>query len=92
MGVRVRPGPTNTEDRKMKYTIKEIVKDRKATFVYYRQAHLYFKVVMSVDEAYLFPIPIHDLMEASVMAEERAITLMRYIRKALEDGTFVRYY
>ena len=75
----------------MKYTIKEIVKNRYAHFAYYRCNTLYYKVNMDGDD-YMFPIPVDDLMEASVHGEERAITLMRYIRKALDDGTFVRYY
>lgn len=77
----------------MKYSIKDIVKNRDATFVYYRQHHLYYKVTIIEDDiSYIFPIPVADLMEASVNVVERAITLMRYIRKAIDDGTFVRYY
>jgi len=74
----------------MNYTIKEIVKDRYAHFAYYRHNMLYYKVELD-GVPYSFPIPTEDLMEASVHGEERAITLMRYIRKALDDGTFVRY-
>lgn len=77
----------------MKYSIKDIVKNRDAIFVYYRQYHLYYKVTIEEDDvSYIFPIPIADLMEASVNSTERAITLMRYIRKAIDDGSFVRYY
>ena len=75
----------------MKHTIKDIVKDRNAYYVYYRQNTLYYAVDME-DGTYMFPIPTEDLMEASVNATERAITLMRYIRKAVNSGSFVRYY
>ena len=75
----------------MKYTIKEIVQGRTAQFAYYRQKHLYYSIELD-DGNYVFPIPIEDLMEASVNREERAITLMRYVRKALDEGSFVRYY
>ena len=75
----------------MKHTIKEIVKDRYARFLYYRCGVLYYTVDLDGEE-YMFPVPTEDLMEASVNKEERAITLMRYIRKALDAGSFVRYY
>ena len=72
-----------------KSDIKRIVKDNKAGFWYYRQQHFYY--VIYVDNApYIFPIPLEDLGDASLNAEEKAIHLMRYIRKAIEDKTFVR--
>ena len=33
---------------------------------------------------------LEDLGTATLLAEHKAITLMRYIRKALEDHTFVK--
>jgi len=75
----------------MDMSIKNIVKDRMVHFVYYRQKTLYYKVDLD-GEWYMFPVPIDDLMEASCNVTERAITLMRYIRKAIDKGAFVRYY
>jgi hypothetical protein len=37
-----------------------------------------------------FPVSLEDIGGATLTAEFKAITLMRYIRKALADGTFVR--
>jgi hypothetical protein len=39
---------------------------------------------------YRFPVSLEDLGTATLLAEHKAITLMRYIRKALEDHTFVK--
>jgi hypothetical protein len=39
---------------------------------------------------YKFPVSLEDLGTATLLAEHKAITLMRYIRKALEDSTFVK--
>ncbi len=39
---------------------------------------------------YKFPVNLEDLGTATLLAEHKAITLMRYIRKALEDKTFVK--
>jgi len=41
-------------------------------------------------QKYQFPISLEDSGGATLTAEFTAITLMRYIRKALADGTFVR--
>ena len=69
-------------------TIKQIVKDNKATFSFYRQNVAYYNVTVD-GVVYVFPVPVDDLGGATLNAEEKAITLMRYIRKALADGTFV---
>jgi hypothetical protein len=38
--------------------------------------------------AYRFPIPLEDAKGTTLFAEFKAITLMRWIRKALEHKTF----
>ncbi len=70
-----------------------VTKDNMCDFVYYRQGHLYYRVTRVNDNhwTYMFPVPISDLAEATVNTEEKSLYLMRYIRKALEDGTLVRY-
>jgi hypothetical protein len=49
---------------------------------------LYYTVSVG-GHAYTFPIAIDDLQTATIGRVEKAITLMRYIRKALNDKTFV---
>ena len=68
--------------------IKDIVKNNTAYFLYYRHQHIYYGVDTS-DGKYMFPIPLEDVQDATINASEKAITVMRYIRKALDDSTFV---
>lgn len=70
-------------------TLKDIVKNNTAYFSHYRAMHLYYTVKVAGDN-YIFPVPIEDIGEASFSNEDKAIIMMRYIRKAMEEGTFVR--
>lgn len=71
--------------------IKEIVKDNVVRFSKYRQGVVYYSVrVPSEGLDYLFPVPLADIGDATLLAEDKAMVFMRYIRKALEEGTFVR--
>jgi hypothetical protein len=45
-------------------------------------------VVTVQDQTYNFPISIEDAKGRTLFAEFKAITLMRWIRKALDDKTF----
>lgn len=67
--------------------IKELVKDKKeAIFECYRNETLYYSV--TTDEGkYQFPIPIEDMKGTTINREEKALQLMRWIRKADENGT-----
>ncbi|MBL4580472.1 MAG: hypothetical protein JKY29_01525 [Gammaproteobacteria bacterium] len=57
--------------------IKEIVKNQNAHFVFYRDHSLFYET----DNGFLFSVPISDAGSATINAEEKAILLMRYIRK-----------
>ena len=71
--------------------IKEIVKNNTVRFDRYRQNHMYYVVaVPGEDSEFSFPVPLEDIGDATLNAEDKAITFMRYIRKAIEDGTFVK--
>jgi hypothetical protein len=69
-----------------------------ASFVYYRQGYMYFEVESWVKKngfdsqlrRFMFPVEVADLGTATVNNIEKAITMMRYIRKALEDGTMIQ--
>jgi len=69
--------------------IKNIVKNNVARFSFYRAGHMYYEVAVD-GQLYRFPVSLEDLGTATLVAEHKAITLMRYIRKALEDHTFVK--
>jgi hypothetical protein len=68
---------------------KNIVKDNTATFSFYRAGYMYYEVVVK-GQHYRFPVSLEDLGTATLLREHKAITLMRYIRKTLEDRTFVK--
>ena len=70
-------------------TIKEIVKGNLARFSFYRAGHAFYEVEIEGTK-YKFPVSPEDLGTATLFAEHKAITLMRYIRKALENKTFVK--
>lgn len=77
----------------MKLTIKEIVKNNHVKFKRYRKGILYYcvEVLNENDElkSYEFPVPIEDCGDADFYWCDKAILFMRYIRKSLDDGTFV---
>ncbi len=60
--------------------IIDIVKDQKAHFVFFRDQSLFYET----DGGFQFPVPIGDAGSATFNAEEKAILLMRYIRKHVE--------
>jgi hypothetical protein len=63
--------------------------DNPAHFSFYRAGHVYYTVEVD-GQTYVFPIALEDVGNASLFATIKAITLMRWIRKALTDGTFVK--
>lgn len=72
----------------MSQDLKAIVgNNNKAVFSHYRDGN-FFYVVKVQNETYSFPIPIEDAKGTTLFAEFKAITLMRWIRKAIEDKTF----
>jgi hypothetical protein len=73
----------------MTLSIKQIVKNNTARFSFYRAGNIFYTVEVS-GQTYQFPVSLEDIGGATLTAEFKAITLMRYIRKALVDGTFVK--
>jgi hypothetical protein len=70
-------------------SIKQIVKDKMARFSFYRAGNIFYTVDVE-GQTYQFPVSLEDIGGATLTAEFKAITLMRYIRKALADGMSVR--
>ncbi len=66
--------------------IKDIVKDQRAHFVFYRDRALFYET----DNGFQFPIPIDDAGSATFNYDEKAILLMRYIRKHVENTKSAR--
>lgn len=70
-------------------------RDKLAYFNRYRCGIFYYRISImnnfTMDTCtYEFPIPVEDLGEATLNHEEKAILLMRYIRKAIDDKTMVK--
>ena len=69
--------------------IKDIVKDNTVRFVRYRQGIAYYAVNVPADGAHVFPVPLEDIGNATLELEDKAIMFMRYIKRAMSDGSFV---
>lgn len=75
----------------MALKVLDIVKDNTARMLYYRHQVVYYSVLVPGENIeYSFPVPLEDVQDATLHCEEKAMLLMRYIRKALKDGTFVK--
>lgn len=73
----------------MDINLKEMIKDNKVYFSRYRQNHMYYHINYN-GQKYEFPVPLEDVQDATLMAEEKAIMLMRYIRKAIKENMLVK--
>jgi hypothetical protein len=70
--------------------IKDIVKDNHVRFLRYRQGIMFYSVsVAGTPDEYTFPVPLSDVGNATLDAQDKAIIFMRYIRKAIAAGTLV---
>jgi len=78
-----------------KVTITELVRDNTAYFQYFRDGKMIYDIVdHSGKKVARFDIDVSDMNEvgnASFEHTHKAITLMRYIRKALKDETIFVY-
>lgn len=67
-------------------TIKDVMREQ-AKFVKYEDGKLWYQIIWTgEDRAYLFdfPIPVTDAGGGSFTTVEKALTLMRWIRKHIE--------
>ncbi len=61
----------------------EVIKASKRTrFVLYREGNLIYET----DTGFQFPVPIEDVGKASMLAEDKTIYFMRWIRKQWEHA------
>ncbi len=70
--------------------LKELIKDNPVHFASYRQGFFYYIVVTGTSKVYQFPVPLDDIGTATMLANDKAITYMRWIRKAIEDKTLIQ--
>ena len=66
----------------------------KAVFQFYRSGKLYYNVVDDSGKSlYEFPVDVTDTDDiggTAFMSEYKAITMMRYIRKAIASGDLIK--
>lgn len=84
------PSSPQTNNITMTLELKNIIKkDLKVFFSFYRAGNLYYTIEHEgVD--YSFPVPLDDIGDATMLKTDKSIIMMRYIRKALDSGTFVK--
>jgi hypothetical protein len=62
-------------------TIKDMVKDdKRVRFTFYRDRQLFYQTECGFE----FPVPIDDIGNATFLAEDKTILLMKYIRRHLK--------
>jgi hypothetical protein len=62
-------------------SLKEMVsKEKKVRFEFYRDGALHYKT----EDGFVFPVAVSDAGSATFGAEEKAMLMMRYIRKQLK--------
>lgn len=70
--------------------LKELFKnDLRVTFVRYFEGALYYEIRIGL-VTYQFPVPIADIGEATFLATDKASVFMRYVRKGIAEGTFIK--
>lgn len=73
----------------MNKSIKDIVKDNIVEFSSYRNNMFYYNIKID-DDFYQFSIEREDIEGSTLMAKDKAITFMRWIRKAMNDNTLIK--
>lgn len=69
--------------------IVDIVRDNTVRFVRYRQGIAYYGVNVPTEGYFMFPVPLDDIGDATLELEDKAILFMRYIKRAMGEGSFV---
>ncbi len=84
----------NNDNLLPQFKILDLIKDNHVYFLEYRKGVLWYyihaeEVPGLPTNTYKFPVPITDIGDATFCTKERAIMTMRYLRTAINEGTFV---
>jgi hypothetical protein len=72
--------PAHTTEVNM-LTVKDMVKDNKqVTFVHFKEGELWYRT----EDGFEFPVPVTDVGTATMLATDKALLFMRYIRKHVD--------
>ena len=69
-------------------SLKDLVKGNRVYFSHYRKGFMYYSVAYDA-QTYLFPVPLDDIGDATLLKEDKAMLFMRYIRKALNNHELI---
>jgi len=61
----------------MMLSIKDMIKDKKVTFLHYKDGDLWYETECGFE----FPVPVSDTGTATMLAVDKASLFMRWIRK-----------
>lgn len=61
--------------------LTELIKGKTAKFVEFHSGNLFYEI----DGKFRFPVPVNELHGASIGAEEKASTFMKWIKKTYND-------
>ncbi len=80
-------------------SIKDLVKDNSVYLERFKSGNLFYRVTTKYQEhedgtnariyTFEFPVPVSDIGEAEMRSRDKAIYFMRYIKRAIADGTFI---
>jgi len=83
-------------------TLKDLIKDNKVYFDSYRAGFFYYNLdfgfihIQDTDEVndkkitYQFTVPADDIGNATLLASDKAITFMRWIKKAVDNNELIK--
>jgi hypothetical protein len=61
--------------------ITELVKNKKARFIHFREGNFIYET----EDGFQFPVPLADVGSATLLAEDKALFFMRWIRQHLAE-------
>lgn len=76
---------------KTEFSIKDIIKNNVVEFESLSASFVNYGIWVNDKGYYVFPVPLNDIGTATLGKKEKAILFMRWIRKAIDEGTFIHY-
>jgi len=73
-----------------KLRMVNLIRKNKVEFHRYYQGNFYYRIREPFTKvSYQFKIPMEDIMGTVLLREDRAIVFMKWIRKAINNNTFI---
>lgn len=74
----------------MPLDIKSLVKNNEVEFEYFRNNIFFYCLISNGKKFFTFPVPLEDIQSTTLPAKDKALTFMRWIRKAMIDKTLIK--